>query len=688
MGRLTCLVPWQSLMSLGAADVDELIGYVVRGIPFGCVFGLLAVGLVLTYKTSGVFNLAFAAQAFASAAAFYTLRKDDEWGILPAFIVSVVVLAPLIGFVLDRFLFRHLRTASTLAKLVTSLGLLVAAPEIIRQVWFGSDTKYSPPSIWPGGDFDLLFQGKVYAMDGNQAATMIITVLVVVGLTALFRYSAIGLRMRAVVESPRMTALVGVNPDRVSAFAWMLSSFIAGLAGVLLAPLFAQTEPNSFTTLLVAAIAAAAFARLTSIPLALLGGLLLGILQGILAGYLPPASILATGLRPSLPFVALFLLLLFWPGLRQKAELTDPLSGVDPPPPGLAAAERSRGLTITTHAVGTTFVVVAFVVTLTTLNTVWLGNVTTAVVYALIFLSIVVITGMGGQISLCQASFAAVGGFATAQLADNLGSPLLSLVVGVIFAMVVGALLALPSLRLGGLYLALATLAFALMFDSVVVPIKAVGGGQLPTAISRPDFLENDRAFFVFAAALLAVVSIFVILIRRGTTGKFLDALRGSETAAASLGISQARSRVIAFALSAGIAGLGGGLLTIYEEQANYGKNFSPFFGLFWVVLVVTLGSRTVEGAIVAGLAFALFPELLELLGLPAGFQFVLFGLTAITYARHPEGLVEFGKRRQLESIQRLLDRRHRNAHDEPADQPAPAATGSAPEEAAEQVPS
>ena len=638
--------------------MDELVGYVIRGIPFGCVFGLVAVGLVLTYKTSGVFNLAFAAQAFASAAAFYTLRKDEEWGIIPAFLVSVVVLAPLIGFVLDRFLFRHLRTAPTLAKLVTSLGLLVAGPEIVRQLWFGSDTKYSPPSIWPGGDFDLLFQGKVYAMDGNQAVAMIVTVLAAVILTALFRYSAIGLQMRAVVESPRMTALVGVNPNRVSAFAWMLSSFIAGLAGVLLAPLFAQTEPTSFTTLLVAAIAAAAFARLTSIPLALLGGVLLGILQGILAGYLPAGSILAAGLRPSLPFVTLFLLLLFWPGLRQKAELTDPLSGVDPPPKGLAAAERSRSLTIGTYAFGVVFVLVAFVVTLAVLDAVWMGHVTRAVIYALIFLSIIVITGMAGQISLCQASFAAVGGFTTAQLSDNLGTPIPSLLVGVVLATIVGALLALPSLRLGGIFLALATLAFALMFDSVVVPIKWIGGGQLPTQAPRPGFLEDDHVFFVFSVVLLAVVAIFVILIRRGTTGKYLDALRGSETAAASLGISAARSRVIAFALSAGIAGLGGGLLTMYEEQANYLKNFNPFFGLFWMVLVVTLGTRTVEGAIQAGFAFALFPELLKALGIPSAFQFVLFGLAAFTYARHPEGMVEFGKRRQLEAIQRRIDRK------------------------------
>ncbi|MFO7592244.1 MAG: ABC transporter permease [Acidimicrobiia bacterium] len=656
--------------------MDELIGYIVRGIPFGCVFGLVAIGLVLTYKTSGVFNLAFAAQAFASAAAFYTLRKDEEWGIVPAFLVSVVVLAPLLGFVLDRFLFRHLRTASTLAKLVTSLGLLVATPEIIRQVWFGSDTKYAPPSIWPGGDFDLLFVGKVYAMDGSQAATMIVTLLVVVALTALFRYSAIGLQMRAVVESPRMTALVGVNPNRVSAIAWMLSSVIAGLAGVLLAPLFAQTEAGSFTTLLVGAIAAAVFARLTSIPLALLGGLLLGILQGVLAGYLPPGSILAAGLRPSLPFVTLFLLLLFWPGLRRKSEITDPLSGVDPPAPGLAAAERSRALTIGTRALGACFAIAAFVITITVLDVVWLGNVTRVVIYSLIFLSITVITGMAGQISLCQASFAAAGGFTTAQLADNLGSPIPSLLLGVVVAMVVGALLALPSLRLGGIYLALATLAFALMFDSVLVPIRWIGGGQLPTQAPRPEYLEDDRMFFVVAVVVFAVVATLVVLVRRGTTGKFLDALRGSETAAASLGISAARSRVLAFALSAGIAGLGGGLLTIYEEQANYGKNFSPFLSLFWIVLVVTLGSRTVEGAIQAGIAFALFPELLELLGISSGFQFVFFGIAALTYAKHPEGLVEYGKRRQLEALQRWLDRDKREPHHEEPDHAAPPGDG------------
>ena len=142
----------------------------------------------------------------------------------------------------------------------------------------------------------------------------------------------------------------------------MLSSLIAGLAGVLLAPLFAQVSANNFTILIVAALAAAAFGKLSSIPLTLLGGIGLGILGGILAGYLPTNSVIAQGLRPSLPFVVLFILLIFSPALRRRREIRDPLAGVDPPPAGLAAVERSRGLTLATRIFGVVVAVGVIVV--------------------------------------------------------------------------------------------------------------------------------------------------------------------------------------------------------------------------------------------------------------------------------------------------------------------------------------
>ena len=642
---------------------SPFISYIINGIPFGCVLGLVAVGIVLAYKTSGVFNLAFAAQAFTSAALFYALRRTHGWGMLPAFLVAVVIAAPLLGLILERFLFRHLRTAPTVAKLVTTLGLFVAIPQIVTlDFLFGSERTYSPPTLWPFGlgDFDPTHPfGPDYPMYGYQTLTMIVAVIAAVVLTLLFRYTTLGLRMRAVVESPRMTSLFGINANRVSAFAWALSSFMAGLAGVLIAPLYGEVNITNFTSLLVAAIAAAALGRLVSIPLALVGGLTLGILQGILAGYLPSNSIVAQGLRPSLPFVMLFVLLLVLPGVRRKAEITDPLSGVDPPPPGLAAAERSRGLTYSTRASGAVFVIATMAVTLTLLDAEWVGIMTRAVIFAVIFLSITVITGMGGQISLAQATFAAIGLFTTAQMYDKLGVPvLIGLIAGAVVAAIVGALLAIPVLRLGGIFLALATLAFGLMFDNIFVPLDWVGGTSIPTAAPRPGFVSSDHAFFVFCVVVLAIVGTLVMLIRRGTIGRYLDALRGSETAAAALGISPARVRVIAFALSAGIAGLGGGLVTLFEQQANYTPYFPAPFGLFWLLIVVTIGPRTVEGAIQAGLGFVLFPELLKLIGAPTALQYVFFGFAAFTFAKHPEGLLEFGKRMQLERIQRRLDRR------------------------------
>lgn len=652
--------------------MTELIGYVIRGIPFGCVFALVAVGLVLTYKTSGVFNLAFGAQAFVSAAVYYDTRSRHEWPIWAAFLLAVVIIGPLTGLILDRLLYRYLRTAPALAKLVTSLGLLVALPEIVK-LWFGQSSAFGPPSIWPN-EFAIYRFGD-YAIDGNEAATMVATVASVLLLTLLFRYTNVGLQMRAVVESPRMTELAGINADRISMFSWMLSSLFAGLAGVLLAPLFAQVASANFTIVIIAAIAAAAFGRLSSIPLTLLGGLLLGILQGILAGYLPLNSILATGLRPSLPFVVLFLLLLFWPGLRKRREAADPLAGVDPPPPGLAATQRGRALTRLTWGLGAAVVVVGVFVSLFQLDDFWLLLATKAVILSTIFLSITVITGMAGQISLCQATFAAVGAFTTAQLVDRYDLPVgLTMLAGAILAAGVGALLAVPALRLGGIYLALATLAFALMFESVLVPLDWVSGGSLPLRVPRPELgpfdFANDRTFFVLALAVLGVVGTAVILMRRGTSGRYLDALRGSEVAASAIGISPARARIMAFAVSAGIAGLGGALLAVHETQANP-TNFQPILGLFWIVIVVTIGARTVEGAIQAGLAFAFMPEILKAIGVSPSYQFILFGLGAIAYAKHPEGILEANKRKSLDFVQRKLDRYRRrpdgeSQHDEP----------------------
>ncbi len=668
--------------------METLISAIIRGFPIGCVYALVALGFVLTYKTSGVFNLAFGAQAFVSAGVYYVLRVRHEWPIWASFVVAVLLVAPLLGLLLDRALYRYLRTAPTVAKLVTSLGLLVALPAIVslkRLLNFGNSPAYGPTGIVYHGD--VAYHFSKYALTRDQIATIVVTLVAVVGLTAIFRFTAIGLRMRAVVESPRMTELAGVNADRVGAFSWVLSSLFAGLAGVLLAPLFPQVSSENYFLLIVAAIAAAAFASLSSLSLAFVGGLLLGIINQVLTTELPTGSILAQGLRPSLPFVALFLLLVLSPSLRNKREVSDPLAGVDPPPPGFAADERSVALTRATHVFGAIVAVGFLWWILTQADTFWLALFTQAVVFSVIFLSITVITGMAGQISLCQTTFAAIGALTTAQMSNNLGMPVLvTMVIGAVFAAVVGALLSLPALRLGGIFLALATLAFGLFFENVMVKFSWVSGGPVPPTVYRPvigpiDF-NSDKNFFLLSVVVLAIVGVIVIFVRKGTTGRYLDALRSSEVAASSIGINPARARVTAFALSAGIAGLGGGLLAMQEKFANYQADFTVFFGLFWVVLVVSIGARTVEGAIQGGFGLKIFPELIlvRLLHVSPAWQYIFFGLGAIAYAKNPEGTLEAGKRKSLNAIQRLLDKRAGRRRS--ATSPSPTSKGPLPKRA------
>lgn len=630
----------------------DLLQYVLQGIPVGCVYALLAIGLVLTYKTSGVFNLAFGAQAFASAAIIYDLRERHHWPLAAAFLFAVVVVGPLFGLVLDRALFRHLGGASWVVKLVSALGLLVAIPEIVR-LWFGTTLQFAPPSVAPlfGIDERHVFRAGDLNLSADEAATVVATVLIVIGLGLLFRYSAIGLQMRAVVESPRLVELLGVDSERVGLFSWMLSSTLAALAGVLLAPLFASIDGNIFTLLIVAAIAAAAFGRLTSIPLTLAGGLLLGVLQQILAGELPNNSILAKGIRPALPFAMLFVLLVLLPSLRSKREVTDPLSGVDPPPPAPAASYKDEGLRRVTRIGFPVFLAAFVAVNLFVLSGLWVRRFTEGLVYTVLFLSITAFTGLSGQISLGQAAFAGFGAFTAGQLATDHGIPVLAAVfIGAVVAAVIGALLAVPALRLGGIFLTLLTLAFALMAESVVFPLDSVSGGQAGVPVPRPSFAQTDQSFFLLVFAIFGLVAMVVILVRNGTSGRVMAAIRGSETAAASIGIDARGQRVILFVLAAGIAGLGGGLYGMLNGQTQV-LDWPALLGVAWVVIVVALGTRTVDGAVNAGIGFVLIQWLVsDAWKLPNSLTFIAFGLGAITYAKHPDGVVEWRTRISIEA--------------------------------------
>ncbi len=652
--------------------MEQFLGYAIPGVPYGCAYALFAVGLVLTYQTTGVFNFAFGAQAFASAFIFFILVQNAGLSLWLAFLIAVVIGAPLLGLIFDRFLFRKIANTNTTAKVVTGIALLVGIPALLPVV-FGSQTLYNPPTILFNQD-TVYVTLSGYPVNGHDLSVVVVTAVALTAVLVLMRFTALGLYMRAAVESRRLVQLDGVNAGGVVSVAWAVSSLLAGLSGVLLAPAYPELQAQNFTTLMVAAIAAAALASLRSLPRAAVFGILLGVVSLLLQGYVPTDSIFYSSVLPSIPFIALVLALLFIPGLRSLDHDRDPLASIDPPAPPLTASIRLPQVQRIARILWVVLLVAFVVSMLTWIPPTWESVFNSGLAFSTIFLSITMITGMGGQLSLAQATLAGVGAFTAAQLANHLG---LNMVVGMFIGALVAAgiaiVLALLSLRLKGLGLALMTLAAALFFDASVFPVHGVSNGQsglnLQSAWLHPfDFFETSgHQFFIFAIIVVVLVVVMVLSLRMGTVGQYLGAMRGSETAASGLGINLTWQRVLIFALSGGVAGLGGSLLVINTQNANPNL-FNYQFSLVFVVIVITTGVTTVEGAIEGGIGFVVVEQLLTYVPLRfQGLTVVLFAAGALTYARHPEGIVEFVKRKQTMQIQRHFFRGERG--DDPSDQ-------------------
>jgi len=298
----------------------------------------------------------------------------------------------------------------------------------------------------------------------------------------------------------------------------------------------------------------------------------------------------------------------------------------------------------------------AFIVSmLTWMPRTWENVFNSGLAFSTVFLSVTLITGMGGQLSLAQGTLAGVGAFTAAQLARHLGFNLLvGGLIGAGLAATVAVLLGILSLRLRGLGLALMTLAAALFFDNTVFNQTSITNGTTGLSLDQKwvapfgFFNPNGHALFLLALIVLAICVLVVNLVRQGTVGRFLAAMRGSEAGAAGLGINLTRQRLTIFALSGALAGLGGTVFTIQQQVGN-AQQWSYELSVAFVVIVVTSGVSTVEGAIQGGIGFVVSQQLLTYL--PGRFGgsslvFVGFAFGALTYAAHPEGVVEYQKAR------------------------------------------
>ena len=633
--------------------MTEFFSFALPGVPDGCTFALVAVGLVLTYQATGVFNFAFGSEAYAAAVLYSELYWHGVSPLLAALLV-VFVVGPLFGALLDFGFFSRIPPGNPTAKIVTALGVMVFLPEIVQLI-IGPVTIYAPPPPLFGPQ--LIGRWDTVALNGTELSTIVCTAGVLLVLTLILRSRRLGLPIRAAVESPKLLELAGVDSRWVLRGSWMISTSLAGLAGVLFSAHQTTVDSTTFSLVLVAAVAAAAIGGLRSMAWAAVGGVALGVIQNVVKGYLPPSSVWYQAFLPSLPFFILLLVLIVHPSLRRLSVATDPMGAVEPPAPPPVLALRPPNVNHVVRRFRWPFLVLTLVATVTFVPGPWIASLTWGSALAIIFLSITLMTGLAGQLSLAQAAFAGIGAFATVQLAVNEHVPILfAALAGAVVAGIGGVLASLPALRLRGLPITLLTLCLALLADNLLFPTSWIGGGSQVLVVPRPHIFDinmdnvDSKSFFILVFVVLLIVTGIVHLLLRGTTGRALAATHASPVGALSSGVAVRRFTVILFAMSAAIAGLGGAFYSMSWQAVNP-VDYIWFLGPTYLVIVVTMGVTTVEGAIAAGLAYALLTQVVAYLPSRGGtssaqsaITILVLSIGAFTYAKHPEGIIEFVK--------------------------------------------
>ncbi|HVX09182.1 ABC transporter permease [Humibacter sp.] len=590
----------------------------IVGVVYGCVYAVTATGLVVTYATSGVFN--FASGALGMMGAFTYWQLTVAWGLpqLAGLAIVLLVLAPLAGALIERVLIRRLDGSSLGVTLVVTVGLLLALIGVANLIWDPSKPR-ALPQFLPNDSVAL----PGVNISAQQLIIVGVSLSIAVVLRVFFTRTRVGAAMRGVVDDRRLLALAGVSPGRASQIAWAMGASLAALAGILLAPLV-TLNILPLTLLVIDGYAAAVVGRLRSLPLTVVGGLALGLAESYSTGYL--SGDLPDMLRPALPMFLLFLAVVFLRQDRLRAGRS--LSGWAP-----RTVSRRRSL-----VAGAVFVIAA-----TGASWVLPGSALPhfgqALALGFILLSLVLLTGYGGQVSLCQMTFVGFGAYLMGRIAP--GGSVLGALVATACCAVLGALVAIPVLRLRGLYLALATLAFASGMDSIFF-IHALGdGGIIKGARLRVGGLsfEGSHAYTSLLAAAFAAGAVVLLWVRRSRFGRRLAAMNDSPAACATLGVSINGTKLAVFSASAALAGFGG-ILYVGQTTIASANDFQMLNSLVLLLILTLGGAATVSGAFIGALVYAMFPVIQQHVPSLGQVSLLLTGLAAISVGQNPDGIV------------------------------------------------
>ncbi|MGH9277538.1 MAG: ABC transporter permease [Acidimicrobiales bacterium] len=567
--------------------------FLLLGLGAGAVYASLGLGLVMVYRVSRVVNVAQGAMASVSAYLFLDLRDDLAFG--PALALALVAAAAL-GLVVYAAVFRPLHRAPALSRVVASVGVMITlqAAIVLR---FGSSNRSVAP-ILPAEPISLF--GVGVPRDRLILAGLAVAAGAV--LWALGRFTRVGLATRAVADDPDAAALLGWSPTRMAALTWAVAGVLAGLAGILAAPI-SSLNPTTYSLLVVPALGAALVGGLSSFGGTVAAGLALGMAQSVVVKVQSEVSWLSIpGLRDGLAFLVI-VVAITWRGrtLAARGEAT----GNDLP---LATRPGLNRRTLAVTGVGCAVVAAA----LFGLGSVLRLALIHSLIGAVVCLSLVLLTGYVGQISLAQMTFAGVAGFILTRLGTGIPFPLAPLLAATVAALL-GLLVGIPALRVRGVNLAVVTLAGAVAVEELVfknpVLVGGIAGRRVPEprlfgidlGIGGPGATTYPRPVFgLFVLAILAALCLGVVWLRSAPLGRRFLAVRSNERAAASVGIGVEEAKLMGFALSAFVAGLGGVLLGYSQGRLTY-VSFGVFASLAYLAVTYVGGIARVSGALVGG---------------------------------------------------------------------------------------
>ncbi len=553
----------------------EPLQFAILGLGIGALYALASQGLMVIYRGSGVLNFAHGAIGMVGAYVAWEVRFKVPKGATavrpiernPVWLSwgAGILVAALIGALAHLLIMRPLRRASPLARIVATLGLLIVlqSAAVLRYGARSTAVQSELPR-------DLVHIGSM-DITVDRFILLGVAIILSLGLWALYKYSRFGMDTTAVAENQRSAASLGLSPDRVATANWALGSALAAVAGILIAPII-QLQVSTMTNLVLAAMATALVASFRSFPVALLAGLAIGVGESLLTRYVH-----TTGFNKSLPFIVIVV----WMVVRGQAlPLRDfflqrlPAVGSGRVRPGVIAVA---------------LVVTGFVITIVSPR--WQDAFSGTFSMALVLLSVVVVTGYAGQLSLAQFALAGFGALLAGRLVDALNWNFLpAVLLGVAGTVLLGGLFAIPAVRSRGINLAIVTLGLGTALELMIYRNGDLVGGFSGTVVGRPhlfgwDFnaISHPGRYAIVAMCVFTLVALMVANLRRGRSGRRMLAVRTNERAAAALGISVPEAKAYAFAVSAGIAAIGGVLLAFRKDVINYSNEFPNFTSILVV---------------------------------------------------------------------------------------------------------